>query len=55
MEKKFEVQYKSGKKEILTEDKLPTFSGMFNLQVANLKIGEQLYEMTEGVIIKRVE
>lgn len=54
MEKKYEVSYKSGRKEILTEDKVPTFSAMFNMQVQGLKIGEQMYEMTEGVIIKRV-
>ena len=53
-EKKFEVYYKSGRKEILIEEKLPTFSEMFNMQVRGLKVGEQMYEMTEGVIIKRL-
>jgi len=55
MEKKFEVYYKSGKKEIMIEEKLPTFSPMFNLQIRELKIGEELYEMTAGVIIKRIQ
>ena len=55
MEKQFEVSYKNGKKEILTEDRLPTFSAMFNMQVEGLKIGEEMYEMTEGVIIKRIK
>lgn len=53
--KKFEVYYKSGKKEILIEEKLPLFSPNFNMQVNNLKIGEEMFEMTEGVIIKRIE
>ncbi len=53
-EKIYEVYYKSGRKEILTEDKVPTFSSMFNMQVQKLNIGEEMYEMTEGVIIKRI-
>ncbi len=55
MDKKYEVYYKSGKKEIMIEEKLPTFSEMFNMQVRKLNIGEEMYEMTEGVIIKRIE
>lgn len=55
VEKKFEVTWKSGKKEILIEEKVPEYSPMFNYQVRNMKIGEQMYEMTAGVIIKRIE
>ncbi len=55
MEKKYEVQYKGGLMEILTEDRLPTFSPMFNMQVAKMNIGEEMFEMTAGVIIKRIE
>ncbi len=54
-EKNYEVQYKGGRKEIMTEDKLPTFSPMFNMQVAKMKIGEEMFEMTAGVIIKRLQ
>jgi hypothetical protein len=53
-EKKYEVYYKSGSKEIMSDDRLPTFSEMFNMQVRKLKIGEEMYEMTAGVIIKRI-
>jgi len=55
MGKKYEIQYRSGKKEILTEEKLPKFSTMFNMQVKELQIGQEMYEMTEGVIIKRIQ
>lgn len=54
-EKKYEVQYRSGKKEILVEEKVPEYSPSFNHLVRNLKIGEEMYEMTEGVIIKRIK
>lgn len=55
IEKKFEVTYKSGKKDVLVEEKVPEFSEMFNYQVRNLKVGEEMYEMTAGVIIKRIQ
>lgn len=54
-EKKFEVYYKTGKKEILIREKINVGSASFNMELDRLKIGEELYEMTEGVIIKRIQ
>jgi hypothetical protein len=54
-DRKYKVQYRGGFKEIMIEDKLPTFSSMFNMQVAKMNVGEEMFEMTAGIIIKRME
>lgn len=55
MDKKYEIYYKSGKKEILIREKISVGSAAFNMQLDKLKVGEQLFEMTEGIIIKRID
>ena len=52
---KYEVTYKGGKKVILEQFELPKFSSNFNAMVKRLKVGQNMYEVTDMVDIKRVE
>lgn len=52
---KYEVTYKGGKKKILERAELPKFSSTFNRMIKDLRIGENMYEVSEMVEIKRVE
>jgi len=54
--KKYEVTHKDGKtKEILNETEIPKFSSTFNRMIKELIVGQEMYEITEMVNIKRVE
>jgi len=52
---KYEITYKNGKKEKISQEKLPKFSPYFNKLVKELKINESMYEITEMIEIKRLE
>jgi len=52
---KYEVTYKDGKTKNLNEIELPKFSSSFNRMVKELKIGQNMYEITEMINIKRIE
>ena len=52
---KYEVTYKGGRKEILEKAELPKFSPNFNAMVKRLKVGQNMYEITDMVDNKRVE
>lgn len=55
MEKQFEVEYKNGKKEIVNESNLPKFSSNFNRMIKNIKVGEDMYDVTSMTMIKRIK
>jgi len=51
----YEVTKKGGEISIMTYRKLPKFSSYFNNLVRNLKIGEDMYEVSSMVNIKRIK
>jgi len=51
----YELTKKNGTKEIMEYNKLPKFSSYFNKLVKNLKIGEDMYEVSSMVNIKRIK
>jgi len=52
---KYEITNKKGEKETVEKEGLPKFSSTFNSMVKKLKIGEQMYDITTMVNIKRIE
>ena len=51
----YEVTLKGGKIEIMTYRELPKFSAYFNKLVKNLKINEDMYDVSTMVNIKRIK